>query len=92
MARAVSPRPVTAEARVRVRVNPRGVYSGKKTLGQVFLRVLQFFSVNIISPCSPYSYIIWGMNSMSVRGSSSETYEHSKRTSETSHNEKFRNL
>jgi hypothetical protein len=25
---------------------------------------------------SPYSYIIWGMNSMSVSGSSSETYSH----------------
>jgi hypothetical protein len=50
MAQAVSRRPLTAEARVRARVNPCGICGGKVVLGQVFLRVLLFSPVNIIPP------------------------------------------
>jgi hypothetical protein len=42
MAQPVSRLPVTAEARVRTRTSPRGIFGGQVALGQVFLRVLQF--------------------------------------------------
>jgi hypothetical protein len=46
----------------------------KLLLGQVFLRVLHFLLSLSFHRCSPYSYIIWEMNSSSVCGRSSETY------------------
>jgi hypothetical protein len=46
MVQAVSRRPLTAAARV----NPMGFMVDKVALGQVFLRVLLFFPVNIIPP------------------------------------------
>jgi hypothetical protein len=36
MAQAVSGRPLTAEARVRARISPRGVYGGKNGIGTWF--------------------------------------------------------
>jgi hypothetical protein len=42
MAQAVSRRPLTAAAQVRVQVNPVGFVVDKVALGQVFLRVLWF--------------------------------------------------
>jgi hypothetical protein len=53
MTQAVSNRPLTAAARVRARVNPVGFVVDKVTLGQVFLRVLWFSPVNIITPWTP---------------------------------------
>jgi hypothetical protein len=51
----VSRRPLTVEARVRVRVSPCGM--DKVALGQVFLRVLRFSPVNIsFHRRSPNSY------------------------------------
>jgi hypothetical protein len=50
MAQVVSRRPLTAEARVRARVNPWGFAVDKVALGQVSLRVLRFSPVNIIPP------------------------------------------
>jgi hypothetical protein len=50
---AVSQRPLTAAAWVRVQVNPVGFVVGKVALGQVFLRVLRFSPVNIIPPWAP---------------------------------------
>jgi hypothetical protein len=47
MAQAVSRRPLTAESRVRARVNVEFVVD-KVALGQVFFHVLRFFSVSII--------------------------------------------
>jgi hypothetical protein len=50
MAQAVSRRPLTTEAQVRACVNPCGIYGGQSGTRQVFLRVLRFSPVNIISP------------------------------------------
>jgi hypothetical protein len=50
MAQAVSRRPLTAAARVRAHVSPVGFVVDKVAVGQVFLRVLRFFPVSIISP------------------------------------------
>jgi hypothetical protein len=53
MAQEVSRRPLIAEARDRSRISPCGIYgrqNGTGTVGQVFLRVLQFSSVTIIPP------------------------------------------
>jgi hypothetical protein len=53
IAQAVSRRPLTAAAWVRVQVNPVGFVVEKVALGQVFLRVLRFSPVNIIPPWAP---------------------------------------
>jgi hypothetical protein len=50
MAQAVSRRPLIAAAWVHAQVNPVGFVMDKVALGQVFLRVLRFSSVNIIPP------------------------------------------
>jgi hypothetical protein len=47
MAQVVSRRPLTAEARVRARVNPCGICGGKGGTGTGFLRVLRFSALNI---------------------------------------------
>jgi branched-subunit amino acid transport protein len=50
MAQAVSRRFLIAESRALARVNPCEFVVDKVALGQVFLRVLRFSPVNIISP------------------------------------------
>jgi hypothetical protein len=50
MAQAVCRWPLTAAAWVHAQVNPMGFVVDKVALGQVFLRVLRFSSVNIIPP------------------------------------------
>jgi hypothetical protein len=50
MAKVVNRRPLTAESRVRARVNPFGICGRKVALGQVFPRVLRFSPLNIIPP------------------------------------------
>jgi hypothetical protein len=71
MAQAVSRRPLTAETRVRSRVSPCGIYfyflfvcitvmktlicGDKVALRQVFLRVFQFYPVNLIPPVLHYT-------------------------------------
>jgi hypothetical protein len=47
MAQVVSRRPLTAEARVRARVNPCGICGGQSGTGTGLLRVLRFSPVNI---------------------------------------------
>jgi hypothetical protein len=54
MAQAVSRQPLTAADRVRAWVNPVGFVVDKVALGQVFLRVLRFSTVNIIPPWTPH--------------------------------------
>jgi hypothetical protein len=53
MAQAVSRRPLTVAARVHAQVNPVGFVVDKVALGQVFIRVLRFSSVNIVPPWAP---------------------------------------
>jgi hypothetical protein len=53
MAQAVSRRPLTAAAWVRAQVNPVGFVVDKVAVGQVFIRVLRFYPVNIIPPRVP---------------------------------------
>jgi hypothetical protein len=55
MAQAVSRRPLTAEARVRSRVSPCGIYGGQSGTGTGFFpRVLRFSPVNLIPPVLHY--------------------------------------
>ena len=54
VAEAVSPRPLTADARVQTRGSPCGVGTGHRGMRYVFLPVLQFSPVSIIPP---YSFI-----------------------------------
>jgi hypothetical protein len=53
MAQAVRHRPLTAAAWVHTQVNPVRFVMDKVALGQVSLRVLRFFPVNIIPPWAP---------------------------------------
>jgi hypothetical protein len=55
MAQAVIRRPLIAAAWVHTQVNPVGFVVEKVALGQVFLRVLRFFPVNIIPTWAPHS-------------------------------------
>jgi hypothetical protein len=50
-----------------------GFVMDKVALGQVFLRVLGFSLSILFHRRSPYPYIIWGKNTTSISGSSSET-------------------
>jgi hypothetical protein len=50
MAQAVSRYPLIAEARVLTMISRCGICGGKVALGQVFLKVIRFSPVNIISP------------------------------------------
>jgi hypothetical protein len=73
MAQAVSRRPFTGEARVRAMLIHVGFVVDRVALGQVFLRVLRFPWSISFHRRSPKTHIIWGINSVSVSGSSSET-------------------
>jgi hypothetical protein len=73
LAQVINRRPLTAEARVRARVVNVGFVVDKVALGQVFLQVLRFPLSMYHPTVALQTHIIWGMNSMSVSGSSSET-------------------
>jgi hypothetical protein len=76
MARTVSRRPLTAEARVHARASPRGICGDIVALGQVFLRFLRFSPVNVSPPWLSILIIIWGLNSTPFGGHRSKTSSH----------------
>jgi hypothetical protein len=59
MAQAVSRRPLTAEARVRTRVNPYGICGGQNGTGTGFSLSSSVFPVNII-PTSLFKLVSSG--------------------------------
>jgi hypothetical protein len=63
-AQVVSRRPLTAEARVRARVNPCGICGGKSGTGTGFSPSSSVSPVNIISTVALQTHIIWGMRNM----------------------------
>jgi hypothetical protein len=63
IAQAVSRRLLTKEGLVCAQVSPCGICGGQSGTGQVFLRVLRFSPVSIITPLLHiHSSIIWGMD------------------------------
>jgi hypothetical protein len=73
-ATAVSRRPLTAEARVRARVNPCEICCGGQIgTGTGFSPSYSGLPCQYRSTVAPYSYIIWEMNIRPVGSRSSET-------------------
>jgi hypothetical protein len=73
MAQVVSRRPLAAEARFRARVNPYGIYGGQSGTGKGFSPSSSVSPSIYHSTVALHTHIIWGLNSMSASGSSSET-------------------
>jgi hypothetical protein len=73
MVQAVCHRSVTAESRIRARFNPRGICGVQWHWDRFFSEFFGFPLAISFHLRSPYSYIIWGMNNVSVSGSRSET-------------------
>jgi hypothetical protein len=73
MAQAVSHQPLTAEAQVHARVSLCWICGGQSSTGTGFSPSSSVSPVNIIPPCSPFSYIIWGVNNRPDVGHRSET-------------------
>jgi hypothetical protein len=63
MAQAVSRRPLTAEARVRGRLDPCGICGGQSGIGTGFSPSSSVFSCHYHSTIAPYSSITapWGV-------------------------------
>jgi hypothetical protein len=64
MAQVVSRRPLTAEARVRTRVNPRGICGGQSGTGTDFSQSSSVFPCQYHSTVALQTLIIWGMRNM----------------------------
>jgi hypothetical protein len=64
MAQVVSRRPVTAEARVRARVNPCGICGGQSGTGTGFSPEFFGFPCQYHSTVALQTHIIWGMRNM----------------------------
>jgi hypothetical protein len=64
MAQVVSRRPLTAEARVRARVNPCGICGGQSGTGTGFSPSSSVFPCQYHSTVAVESHIIWGMRNM----------------------------
>jgi hypothetical protein len=73
MAQAVSRRPLTADARVRPRVNPCAICGGQSGTGTDFSLSFSVFPCQYHSTVALQTQIIWGMNIIPGSGSSSET-------------------
>jgi hypothetical protein len=64
MAQVVSRRPLTAEARVRARVNARGICGGQSGTGTGFSPSSSVFPCQYHSTVALQTIIIWGMSNM----------------------------
>jgi hypothetical protein len=64
MAQVVSRRPLTAEARVRARVNPCGICGGQSGTRAGFSPSSSVFSCQYHSTVALQTHIIWGMRNM----------------------------
>jgi hypothetical protein len=64
MAQVVSHRPLTAEARVRDRVNPCGICGGQSGKGTGFSPSSSVFPCQYHSAVALQTHIIWGMRNM----------------------------
>jgi hypothetical protein len=74
MAQVVSRRPLTSESRVRAQVNHYGISDGQSGNETGYSPSSSVFPLSVsFHRRSSYSYIIRGMNNMSVSGRSSET-------------------
>jgi hypothetical protein len=60
MVKAFSCRLVTTEVRVHSQGSSRGMCDEKVTLGESFLRTLQFSSANYYLTCAPHVSFVWG--------------------------------
>jgi hypothetical protein len=69
--KAVSRRPLTAETRVRARVNPCEICGGQSATGTGFSPSSSVFPCQYHPTIALQTHIIWGTNNMSVSGSSS---------------------
>jgi hypothetical protein len=64
---------LTAESRVHTRFNPCGMCGGQSGTGADFSPTTSVFTCQYHSTVALHTHIIWGMNNMSVSGSSLET-------------------
>jgi hypothetical protein len=64
MAQVISRRPLTAEDRVRTRVNPCGIYGGQSVTGSGFSPSSSVFPCQYIIPVALQTHTIWGMRNM----------------------------
>jgi hypothetical protein len=64
MAQALSRRPLTAEARVLARVNPRRICGGQSGTGTGFSPSSSVFPCRYHSAIALQTHIIWGMRNM----------------------------
>jgi hypothetical protein len=64
MAQVVSRRPLTAEARVRARVNPYGICGGQNNTGTGFSPSSSVFPCQYHATVALQTHIIWGMRNM----------------------------
>jgi hypothetical protein len=76
MARAVSRRPVTAEARTLALVSPCGICGGRSGTKTGFLLVSSAFPCQHYSTVAVHTHITCEMNNRPVGGCSSETSSH----------------
>jgi hypothetical protein len=73
IAQEVSRRPLTAEGRVRVRVNPCAICGGQNGTETGFSPSYSFLPCLLHSTVALQTRIIWRMKNMSAGGSRSET-------------------